>query len=224
MVDLKPSLSSYARIAYARELLGRPRQALAAMELALDSSGNVPEPTAWTLVEIGKLHFSLGELPAARQAFRSRSRSCPDTPLPSTGSRRGRPRPHGARGPPDGAGHRGRSAAQFVATLGDLFAVRGQKAKAREQAELIGVIERLQAANGVNSDLESALYRIDHGIRLGETLALARKARAAGRPCTATTCSPGRSRATAAATRRSPTRSARFGSAPATPRSSSIAA
>jgi len=60
MVELKPSLAGYARVAYARELLGRPRQALEAMELALDASGNVPEPTAWTLVEIGKLHVSLG--------------------------------------------------------------------------------------------------------------------------------------------------------------------
>jgi hypothetical protein len=51
--------------------------------------------------------------------------------------------------------------------------------RARDQVELIGVIERLQAANGVNSDLELALFRIDHGIRLGETLELAMKARAA---------------------------------------------
>ena len=182
MVDLKPSLSGYARIAYARELLGRPRQALEAMELALDSSGNVPEPTAWTLVEIGKLHFSLGELASARQAFRAALARRARLPVRARRAResRGRPRPHCGRGAPGVAGRRGRAAAAVRrARSRDLYAVRGEKARAREQFELIGVIERLQAANGVNSDLELALFRIDHGIRLGETLELARKARAA---------------------------------------------
>lgn len=181
MVELKPSLSGYARIAYARELLGRPRQALEAMELALDASGNVPEPTAWTLVEIGKLHFSLGELTQARQAFRSALAVLPGYPFALDGLARA----EAARGRSARAVDLAQRATeavplpQFVATLADLYSVRGDRARAREQVELIGAIERLQAANGVNSDLELALFRIDHGIRLGETLELARKARAA---------------------------------------------
>ena len=71
LVALKPSLAGYARIAYARELLGRPRQAIEAMALALDAAGGLPEPTAWTLVELGKLHFALGETTEARRAFRA---------------------------------------------------------------------------------------------------------------------------------------------------------
>ena len=66
----------------------------------------------------------------------------------------------------------------LVAQLGDLLAAAGRKDEARAQYALVGAIERIQAANGVNSDLETALYRVDHGIRLGETLALARRARA----------------------------------------------
>ena len=62
---------------------------------------------------------------------------------------------------------------QFVAhARATCYAARGERRTAREQVALIGAIERLQAANGVNSDLELALFRIDHGIRLGETLAL----------------------------------------------------
>ncbi len=181
MVELKPSLAGYARIAYARELLGRPRQALEAMELALDASGNVPEPTAWTLVEIGKLHFSLGELAQARQAFRSALAVLPGYPFALDGLAKA----EAARGRSARAVRLAQRAIeavplpQFVATLADLHSVRGERARAREQVELIGAIERLQAASGVNSDLELALFRIDHGIRLGETLELARKARAA---------------------------------------------
>ena len=39
-------------------------------------------------------------------------------------------------------------------------------------------IERLLGANGIRVDLESAVYRADHGIRPAETVALARRARA----------------------------------------------
>jgi hypothetical protein len=63
-----------------------------------------------------------------------------------------------------------------VAQLGDLLHAAGRKRDARAQYDLVRVIQRVQAANGVNSDLETALYRTDHGIRLGETLALARLA------------------------------------------------
>ena len=181
MVELKPSLAGYARIAYARELLGRPREALEAMELALDASGNVPEPTAWTLVEIGKLHFSLGELTQARQAFRSGLAVLPGYPFALDGLAKA----EAARGRSARAVRLAQRATeavplpQFVATLADLYSVRGDHERAREQVELVGAIERLQASNGVNSDLELAFFRIDHGIRLGETLELARKARAA---------------------------------------------
>src|SRR5918992_437412 len=39
MVALRPDVASYARVAYARELLGRPRAAIAAMELAAGAAG-----------------------------------------------------------------------------------------------------------------------------------------------------------------------------------------
>jgi tetratricopeptide (TPR) repeat protein len=47
MASLHPDLSSYSRIAYARELLGHTEAAGRAMELALDAAGSQPEPTAW---------------------------------------------------------------------------------------------------------------------------------------------------------------------------------
>ena len=133
MVELKPSLGGYARIAYARELLGRPRQALEAMELALDASGNVPEPTAWTLVEIGKLHFSLGELEQARQAFRSALAVFPGYPFALDGLAKA----EAARGRSARAVVLAGQAAeavplpQFVATLADLHAARGDRGRAR---------------------------------------------------------------------------------------------
>ena len=55
-------------------------------------------------------------------------------------------------------------------------AATGRTREAREQYGLVAAIEKIQAANGSRIDLESALYRTDRGIRLGETLELARLA------------------------------------------------
>jgi tetratricopeptide (TPR) repeat protein len=65
-----------------------------------------------------------------------------------------------------------------VALLGDLLDRAGKRAEARRQHAIVAVIDRLLGSNGVQVDLESAIYRADHGIRPVETVALARKARA----------------------------------------------
>ena len=62
---------------------------------------------------------------------------------------------------------------QYVAMLGDLQRATGHDAQARRQYALIGVIQRLLVANGVKTDLETALFNVDHGIRLPASLALA---------------------------------------------------
>lgn len=181
MTELRPSLASYARIAYARELTGRPQAAAEAMSLALDVSGGTREPAAWALVELGKLHFNSGRLVEARAAFRSALRVQPGYVYGLDWLARTEA----------ASGRYGRAAAlaqqavdavplpQFVATLGDIYLAAGNKPAAREQYALIGAIERLLRAGGINSDLELALFRVDHGIKLKESLELARNARAA---------------------------------------------
>ena len=181
MTELRPSLAAYARIAYARELTGRPQAAVDAMSLALDASGGSSEPAAWTLVELGKLHFNTGRLGEARAKFRSALQVLPGYVyaldwLARTEAARGR---YG-----QAVVHAQRAVdavplPQFVATLADIHRAAGNGMAAREQYALMGAIQQLLRANGVNADLELALFRVDHGIRLKETLELARRARAA---------------------------------------------
>src|SRR5262249_2098613 len=52
MNKLRPSLSSYARVSYGRELLGRTGAAIRAMKLAVDAATDTAEPTAWTHVQL----------------------------------------------------------------------------------------------------------------------------------------------------------------------------
>jgi tetratricopeptide (TPR) repeat protein len=180
MAQLKPSLAAYARVSYARELLGRPRTAIAAMRLAVESAANQPEATAWARVQLGKLYWSIGRLGAAAGEYRGALAAFPGYAYAFDGLAQ----VEAARG------HARLAIAletravdaiplpQFVGLLGDLYASVGDRAQARRQYALIGVIQRLLAANGVRTDLETALFDVDHGVRLRHALALARLARA----------------------------------------------
>ena len=180
MAALKPSASSYARVAYARELRGDVAGAIDAMELALDASTGRPEASAWTAVELGKLHWSVGRTAPSASYYRLALRIVPGY-APALDALA---RVEAARGRTARAIALQRRAVtaiplpQYVAQLADLLAGAGRTAAANEQYALVDAIERLQVANGVTLDLETALYRVDHGIRLEESLALARRARA----------------------------------------------
>jgi tetratricopeptide (TPR) repeat protein len=180
MAHLKPSLSSYARVSYARELLGDRRGAEQAMRLALDAALNQGEPEAWTRVQLGKLHWSHGNIAAAEAQFRAARRAFPD----SVAALDGLAQVEAARGHMAAAIGLERRAVdevplpQYVAMLGDLFRATGHPVLAQRQYALIGAIDRLLRANGVRTDLEIALFQIDHGMRLRQALFRARVARA----------------------------------------------
>jgi tetratricopeptide (TPR) repeat protein len=178
MVALKPGLASYSRVSYARELLGRPDGAIEAMELALDAAGGQAEPNAWTNVELAKLHFGQGRLAAAEHHFRAALHAFPGYVCALDGLAR----VEAAQGRPQRGIALARQAVdtvplpQLVGTLGDLLRLSGREREARDQYRVVGAIERLLRANGVRTELETALFDVDHGLRLRDALARARRA------------------------------------------------
>ena len=180
MAALKPNTSSYARVSYARELRGDVAAAIVAMELALDAAAGRPEAYAWTSVELGKLHWSVGRAARAASFYRLALAARPGY-APALDALA---RFEAARGRLGRAVSLQRRAVEavplsgYVAQLGDLLAATGRKQQAREQYDLVAAIEKIEAANGSQIDLESALYRTDRGLRLAETLELARLAHA----------------------------------------------
>jgi tetratricopeptide (TPR) repeat protein len=180
MVSLKPSVSSYARVSYARELLGDIRGAAAAMRYAVDAAAGEPEALAWSQTQLGKLFWSHGRPDAAGREFRAALRIRPAYPSALNGLAQ----VEAGRGNLARAISLSRSAAeilplpQYVADLGDLMGASGDRAGARRQYALVAAIARLQRAGGVNVDLESTLFEVDHGVRLARTVAPARIARA----------------------------------------------
>jgi tetratricopeptide (TPR) repeat protein len=175
---LKPTLSAYTRVSYGRELLGDVEGAESAMRLALDAATGQPEALAWTHVQLGKLSWSVGHVGAAAREYRAALAAFPGYVY----ARDALAQVEAARGHPLRAIELERRAAeavplpQFVAALGDLHRAAGNERQARRQYALIGAIRRLLTANGVRTDLESALFDVDHAVRLPHALALARAA------------------------------------------------
>jgi tetratricopeptide (TPR) repeat protein len=178
MSRLKPSLAAYARVSYGRELLGRRDDAIKAMVLAVQAAVGQPEPAAWTHVQLGKLHFGRGELGPAEREFRRALVVLPGYVYALDGlarveSARGR---YGRAIDLAGQSVDAVPLPEFVTTLGDIYWATGQKTLARRQYELVGATERLLRANGVRTDLEIALFKVDHGIELQPALEQARGA------------------------------------------------
>jgi tetratricopeptide (TPR) repeat protein len=168
MVDLRPDLSSYARVSYARELHGDVPGAIAAMREALAASGGVPEDAAWVASQLGDLYLSNGRVARAEREYRRGAYLAPDYVVPQVGLAKV-------------AAFRGRldeatmmlagvvdryPAPEFVILLGDLYGAVGRESEAGEQYELVQAIQQLYQDNGVNTDLEVALFNADHGVGL----------------------------------------------------------
>jgi tetratricopeptide (TPR) repeat protein len=178
MARLRPGLSAYSRVSYARELLGDQSGAVAAMQLAVSAAVDAPEASAWTHVQLGKLYWARGRLGAASAEFRAALTYFPGyvyayDALAQVEWARGR---HARAVALEQRAVDTIPLPQFVGSLGDMLRLSGKPAAAQRQYATEDGIRRLLAANGVRTDLETALFDVDHGLRLRASLALARKA------------------------------------------------
>jgi tetratricopeptide (TPR) repeat protein len=164
MVDTRPDLASYARVAYARELRGDVAGAERAMRLAFDAAGS-PSDAAWTAYQLGELAFGSGEVEGARGWYARGLDLDPTYALNLAGLAK----VAWARGNDDLAIRRyedvaGRyPAPEVVIALADLYRATGHAELARQQEDVVRAMQELAKANGVDIDLELALYDADHG-------------------------------------------------------------
>jgi tetratricopeptide (TPR) repeat protein len=157
MVSRKPTLASYARVSYARELIGRPHAAIAAMKLAVEAGVGTGEPAAWALVQLGNLYFDTGRLAAAAHSYREALVRFPGY----VHAQAALGRVAAARGHYAGAARLYRRAVaklplpQYEAALGDVLGLAGRSGDAAR---------------------ETALFDLDHGRDLAGALSRARDA------------------------------------------------
>jgi tetratricopeptide (TPR) repeat protein len=178
MVNLRPDMSSYSRISYIRELHGDIHGSMDMMQRAVDSGTSNLEGTAWVRTQLGNLYFNTGNLHQAEAEYQRTLQDRPNYVYAIAGLGR----VQAAQGNPEEAIKLLEKAVaimpmpEFVITLGDLYHTTGQREKASQQYKLVATIEKLYRANGVDMDMEIALFNADHDQNLPETLSLARKA------------------------------------------------
>jgi tetratricopeptide (TPR) repeat protein len=178
MVNLRPDLSSYARVSYARELYGDLDGAIEMMGKAIVASGPYPENSAYLRVQLSGLYFTKGDLAAAeREATRALAEAPNYAPaLAALG------RVDAAKGNLLVAvGHLQQAVdrmplPEFVILLGDVQEAAGKADEAARAFDLARAQERLQQANGVDVDMELALFDADHRVDLPGTISRARAA------------------------------------------------
>ena len=176
MIDLRPELSTYARVSYGWELQGNASNATKAMELALHAAAT-PTDAAWARNQLGDLCWSRGRVLDAEGWYRRAIMADPSFVPPHAGLARVEvARGQNGRAIRDLTWVVGRyPSPEYVIALGDLFKVTGREAEAARQYALVHAEERLLRAGGVNIDLEIALFGADHGFDLANGLAAARK-------------------------------------------------
>jgi len=180
MVDLRPDLSSYARVSYARELFGDVPGAIEAMQKAVEAGGPVPENSAYTRVLLGNLYLNAGRPQQADREYRQALFEYPGYPYGLAGIAR----VEAATGRyPDAVGHYRQAVdtyplPDFVIALGDVYAATGDQRRASETYDLAAAEQQLYRANGVDLDAELALFDADHRRDLSAALLAARAAMA----------------------------------------------
>ena len=164
MADAKPNLASLARVSYARELRGDLDGAIAAMAQAAAAGGGAGENVAYVQVQLGNLLLTAGDDAGAEAAYAAADTAFPGYPL----AKAGRARVLVARGDPAGAAEllgevvKVLPTAEVAVAHGDALAAAGDQAGAAEAYGLVEAIARLYRANGVDVDLELALFAADH--------------------------------------------------------------
>jgi tetratricopeptide (TPR) repeat protein len=179
MALVAPGIASFTRVANARELVGHPHAAAQADELALEAgeaASTVPENVAWAMVQLGNVRFNLGRLSQAAAAYRRALRLLPGY----VHAEAGLARVEASEGHYDRAIGRLRRVVAvlpipaYVILLGDSLHASGHEQAGRREYTLVGAIERLFAANGVRTELQTALFDLDHSHRVADALRRAR--------------------------------------------------
>jgi tetratricopeptide (TPR) repeat protein len=166
MVDRRPDFASYSRVSYLRELYGDLDGAVEAMEFAAAAGAASASDEAWAFVQIGHLQLTRGDTSAADAAYRRAAAVLPGDAMTDAGLARSA----FSVGDPAlaeallRAAVANRPLAEYATLLGDLLWSQGREREAEEQYALVRATQELATAQGVDTELELALFEADQGM------------------------------------------------------------
>ncbi|WP_369009208.1 hypothetical protein [Actinomadura sp. BRA 177] len=161
---VRPGIPIFTRLAYVRELRGEVREARRVLGLARASATERGD-LAYIATQLGELAWNDGDLGRADREYAEALRVSPDH-VPALD---GRARVRAAQG--DVAGALADRAGivrrlplpQYLTEYGELLETAGRRDEAKRQYAVATAWARIAKANGVDADLEIALFESDHG-------------------------------------------------------------
>lgn len=171
MVDLRPNMSSYARVSHVRSLYGDTEGAIEAMRIAAKiADPDDREAQAWCYVHLGNEFYKAGQYRPAEIQYETALKIFPDYYFALAGKGQAR----AAAGDYEMAVRFLKQAqdrvplTETIIALGDLYQKTGDSDKAREQFTLVEIIE--QKLGVTNDQRRLALFWADHDLKLDEAL------------------------------------------------------
>lgn len=176
MVDLRPNSNSYARVGHLRSIYGDYSGAVEMFKTAARTADPADkEAQSWCLVRLGDEHLKNGKYAEAEKVYDEALQNLPNYHLALVGKGRAR----AAQNDFEAAIKLLEDAnlrvpnVEAAILLGDIYTKQGNAEKAKQQYDLVEVIEQ---KIGVNDDRKRlALLWADHDLRLDEALAITRR-------------------------------------------------
>lgn len=175
MVDMRPDLASYSRVAQLRWILGDAKGAIVLMNRAVQAGGPYAENSAWCETQLGDMYWKTGSYLAAEQAYQRVLDRMPDYRHANFGMARimlSKNKPLDAVDLMAKA-TRGNCPIPYVVEYGDLLASLGKKDEAEAQYDRVEKMVEEHLKHGIQGDeVALAEFYLEHDRKLGEALRL----------------------------------------------------
>lgn len=176
MMDIRPDTASYARAAHQRSLHGDHEGAVELFKLAARTADpNDKEAQSWCIVQVGDELWKYGKYAEAEKIYDEALQNFPNYYLAIAGKGRAR----AAQGDFENAikflteANNRVPNVETAILLGDMYAKQGDAEKAKQQYDLVQIIEQ---KIGVNNDQKRlAMLWADQNVKLDEALAIAQR-------------------------------------------------
>ena len=176
MLSIRPNLFSYNRMGYYRFVTGDTEGGIAMMKDAVRAGAGYPENKGWCLVELGNMYFKTSRWPEAERAYREAIETFPS----SHAAHAGLGSVQAARGKLLEAIDSYKRAqsitpmVQYAGALHDLYAALGRTADARQQADIVDLVAKLEQAANQKANRTLAVLYANQDRNLAQALDLAR--------------------------------------------------